>query len=262
MTRPKRRQWVGALVSTIGFVALWWVAALALKLPAYLLPTPDVVWTRLLFLARNADLLSHTLASGSELLLGFALGSALGALASSWFAHAPLAERVAAPLIVLTQTAPKIALAPLLILWLGFGIGSKVALVAIVSFLPVMASTLASIRSIPAATWELCTVLRLSRAARFWRVELPYALPGVLAGMRVGATQAITAVVIGELLGARRGLGVLLAMGQESNDAAIVIAVVALLSAMGYALYLLIGFCERRFLGWHETQRDLEVGTA
>jgi NitT/TauT family transport system permease protein len=78
--------------------------------------------------------------------------------------------------------------------------------------------------------------------------------------MRIGATQAITAIVIGELLGAKLGLGVLLAMGQENNDAAIVIAVVAVLSLLGYALYLLVSWCERRFLRWHESQRHLQIG--
>ena len=84
----------------------------------------------------------------------------------------------------------------------------------------------------------------------------------MLAGMRIGSTQAVTAIVIGELLGAKLGLGVLLAMGQENNDAAIVIAIVAVLSMLGYALYLLVHWCERRLLGWHESQRHLQVGAA
>lgn len=249
-----------AILSTGAFIALWWLAVLLLKLPAYLLPAPDAVLDRVVFLARNADLLSHLAVSTSELVLGFALGSLVGALASSWFAHMPLAERLISPLIVLIQTAPKIALAPLLVLWLGFGLSSKVVLVAVVVFLPVMASTLSGIRAIPKSVWDLCQVIRLSPAARFKQVELPYALPAILAGMRIGATQAITAIVIGELLGAKLGLGVLLAMGQESNDAAIVIAVVAVLSLLGYALYLLVNGCERRFLRWHESQRHLQIG--
>lgn len=257
-----RNPFLTAAMSSGVFVALWWLAVLLLKLPAYLLPAPDVVLDRVVFLARNADLLSHLAVSTSELMLGFAFGSLVGALASSWFAHMPLAERLVSPLIVLIQTAPKIALAPLLVLWLGFGLSSKVVLVAVVVFLPVMASTLAGIRAIPKSVWDLCQVLKLSPAARFRRVELPFALPAILAGMRIGTTQAITAIVIGEMLGAKLGLGVLLAMGQETNDAAIVIAIVAVLSLLGYALYLLVHWCERRFLGWHESQRHLQIGTA
>lgn len=250
----------GSLMSITAFIALWWVLTLVLKLPAFLLPAPDAVFDRLIFLARNANLAGHLGASASELLFGFALGSALGALASSWFAHVPLAERLVSPLIVLVQTSPKIALAPLLVLWLGFGLSSKIVLVAVVVFLPVMASTLASIRAIPSTAWDLCRILKLSSAARFKQVELPFALPGILAGMRIGATQAITAVVIGELLGAKIGLGVLLAMGQENNDAAIVIAIVAVLSLLGYTLYLFVSWLERRFLSWHESQRDVLLG--
>lgn len=251
-----------ALMSTGAFIALWWLAVLLLKLPAYLLPAPDAVFDRVVFLARHADLLQHMAVSTSELLLGFALGSVVGAMASSWFAHVPASERLMSPLIVLVQTAPKIALAPLLVLWLGFGLSSKVVLVAVVVFLPVMASTLSGIRAIPTSVWDLCQVLKLSNPARFRQVELPYALPAILAGMRIGATQAITAIVIGEMLGAKLGLGVLLVMGQENNDAAIVIAVVAVLSLLGYALYLLVNVCERRFLRWHESQRYLQIGSA
>ncbi len=255
----RRHPLLGPAVSTLAFVALWWMAAVWLKLPAYLLPTPGAVAERLVFLARNADLLSHIAVSTTELLIGFVLGSVVGAVTSSWFTHVPLAERLFSPLIVLAQTAPKIALAPLLVLWLGFGISSKVVLVAVVVFLPVMASTMASIRAIPSTAWDLCQVLKLPRTTRFWRVELPFALPGILAGMRIGATQGITAIVIGELLGAKQGLGVLLSMGQENNDAAIVIAVVAVLSLIGYALYLSVGWCEQRFLGWHASQATLRI---
>ncbi len=255
----RRPQVVGSLVSIAAFVALWWLATWLLKVPAFLLPAPDAVVERLIFLARHADLAAHLGTSASELLFGFLLGSAAGALVSSWFAHVPLAERLVSPLIVLVQTSPKIALAPLLVLWLGFGPSSKIVLVAVVVFLPVMAATLAGIRAIPSSAWDLCRVLKLSRTVRFLRVELPYALPGIFAGMRIGATQAITAVVIGELLGAKQGLGVLLAMGQENSDAAIVIAIVAVLSLLGYALYLLVGWLERRCLGWHESQRELQI---
>ena len=257
-----RGPFLTAILSTGAFIALWWLAVLLLELPAYLLPAPHVVLDRVVFLATNADLLSHLAVSTTELVFGFALGSVVGALASAWFVHMPLAERLLSPLIVLIQTAPKIALAPLLVLWLGFGLSAKVVLVAVVVFLPVMASTLAGLRAIPPSAWDLCQVLGLSPAARFRQVEFPYALPAMLAGMRIGSTQAVTAIVIGELLGAKLGLGVLLAMGQENNDAAIVIAIVAVLSMLGYALYLLVHWCERRLLGWHESQRHLQVGAA
>jgi NitT/TauT family transport system permease protein len=246
-------------MSIAAFVTLWWLATWLLKLPAFLLPAPDAVVERLIFLARHADLVAHLGTSASELLFGFVLGSAAGALASSWFFHVPIAERLVSPLIVLVQTSPKIALAPLLVLWMGFGPSSKIVLVAVVVFLPVMAATLSGIRAIPSSAWDLCRILKLSSTVRFLRVELPYALPGIFAGMRIGATQAITAVVIGELLGAKQGLGVLLAMGQENSDAAIVIAIVAVLSLMGYALYLLVGWLERRCLGWHDSRRELQI---
>ncbi|MFS2162421.1 ABC transporter permease [Variovorax sp. Varisp62] len=255
MTRLLRHPVTGTILSLAVFVGIWWAAAVLLQLPSYLLPTPPTVLERVVFLANNADLGTHMAVSAIELLAGFCAGAILGALTSSWFAHMPLAERLLSPLIVLVQTAPKIALAPLLVLWLGFGISSKVMLVGVVVFLPVIASTLAAIRSIPSTVSDLTQVLDLSAASRFFHVELPYALAGTLAGMRIGATQAITAIVIGELLGASAGLGVLLAMGLENSDAAIVLAVIGLLCLLGSALYAAVVWCESYLLRWHPSRQ-------
>lgn len=253
------RSSVRSLMALAALFASWWAVAAFAGLPGYLLPSPVAVVQRIGFLARSADLAAHLSASATELLAGFALGAIAGAVLSSVFAHMPRVERATSPLIILLQTAPKIALAPLLILWMGFGPAAKIVLVAVVTFLPVLAGGLAAVRGIPATAWDLARILALSPARRFLSIEAPYALPGILAGMRIGSTQAVTAVVVGELLGTKLGLGVLLSMGQENNDAATVLAVVAVLSALGYLLYAAVGLLERQLLGWHESQIDRDV---
>src|SRR5690606_1940467 len=130
--------------------------------------------------------------------------------------------------IVLIQTAPKISLAPLLILWLGLDLGPKVVLVAIVVFFPIMTGTLAGIRSIDPNIRSLLDLLNVPPWQRFARVDIPHALPLILAGARVATTHAVTAAVIGELVGARAGLGYLLGLGQETADVGMVLVAVLL----------------------------------
>jgi len=154
------------------------------------------------------------------------------------------------PSILLLQTAPKIAIAiaPLLLLWLGLGLGPKVALIAIVVFFPVLAGTLAGLGGVEAAYRDLARLLKLGAGARFLRIDLPFALPPIFAGLRIASTQAVTAAVVGELIGATAGLGYLLSMGQENNDAGVAIAAIALLAALGWGLHQIVHTAEARIL--------------
>ena len=235
-------------------VLVWWGAVVLFDVPAFLLPSPAVVWPRFMFLVENASLGAHTLATIAEIMQGFAAGAIVGIGAGTLFVRSPRLERIVAPLILLTQTAPKIAIAPLLLLWLGLGEAPKVVLVAIVVFFPAMTGTMTGIRYVDASFRDLASVLRLSRAQRVMRIEVPFALPPILGSLRIASTQAVTAAVIGELMGANRGLGYLLAMGQESNDAAIVIAVVLVLSLIGWLFYETIALFEAWMLSWHDSQ--------
>lgn len=245
-----------AVLSLAGLAAVWWIAVVAFALPDFLLPAPPAVAERLVFLAVHADLWRHAATTLGEVLQGFALGALVGILAGAVFAHSPRAERLATPLVVLIQTAPKIAIAPLLILWLGLGAGPKIVLVAIVTFFPAMAGTLAGIATIPAAYRDLAAVLRLPGWRRFLRIELPFALPPLVAGLRVATTQAMTAAVVAELMGADRGLGYLLSAGQESSDAAGVIGVILILAVVGLLFHEAVRLAEARLVGWHASQRE------
>jgi NitT/TauT family transport system permease protein len=250
-------------VAALGaFFALWQIAVVALAVPAFLLPTPVAVLARLWFLAVNANLERHAATTIGQILGGFALGGALGILAGALFTRWPRLERLTSPLVLMLQTAPKIAIAPLLLLWLGLGPGPKIALVAIVVFFPAMAGAHAGFRYIDKSYRDLGSILRLSPLARFARIDLPFALAPIAAGLRVATTQAVTAAVVGELMGADRGLGYLLSVGQENSDPAAVIGVILLLSLIGWTFHEAVRAAERRLLGWHPSQRGARAGAA
>ena len=192
--------------------------------------------------------------------VGFVIGVVAGVATAVLFTRLPAVEVVLNPLIIFVQTAPKIAIAPLLLLWLGLGATPKIVLVAIVVFFPVLSNMLSALRSIDPNLLALARILRMGPVARFRRIELPQSLPLLFTGMKVGVTLAVTAAVIGELMGARAGLGYLLSLGQETADVGLVLVAVILLSLIGYALYLLLGIAERRLLGWHESRAgDLSI---
>ncbi len=229
-----------------GIVALWSAAVLIFNVPRYLLPGPSEVVRRIAFLFERSDLLWHIQVTVYEIVAGFSLGSLVGVSSGILFSRFPLALRIATPLILLVQTVPKIAIAPLLLLWLGLGLAPKIALVAIVTYFPVMTAMVSGIRYMNKSYADLSGVLRLTSWQRFWHIELPAALPTVTAGATVATTLAVTAAVIGELMGANRGLGFLLANGQENADTATVIGMVVLLSVIGWAFYALLDFWRRR----------------
>ena len=251
---------VRAVLSLAAFILLWWGLVAVFNVPAYLVPSPGELADKAWFLATEAGLLSHIPVTLVEIVAGFVIGVVAGVATAVLFTRLPAAEVVLNPLIIFVQTAPKIAIAPLLLLWLGLGATPKIVLVAIVVFFPVLSNMLSALRSIDPNLLALARILRMGPVARFLRIELPQSLPLLFTGMKVGVTLAVTAAVIGELMGARAGLGYLLSLGQETADVGLVLVAVILLSLIGYALYLLLGIAERRLLGWHESRAgDLSI---
>jgi NitT/TauT family transport system permease protein len=230
----------------IATLLLWIAAIKVFAVPAFLLPEPMEVLNRIVFLYNNANLLRHMTVTLGEVISGFIWGTVAGVFAGLVFARLPRLERIATPLILLLQTAPKIAIAPLLLLWLGIGPGPKIVLIGIVTFFPVMAGMVTGLRYGESSFRDLAAVLKLNAWQRFWHIELPTALPAVLAGMAVSTTLAMTAAVIGELMGANEGLGYLLASGQENSDTAMVMGMVLLLSIIGWMFYECIELLRRR----------------
>lgn len=244
---------IRTLLSLAGFVLAWWGLVALFDVPSYLVPSPLGLAEKFWFLTTQAGLFSHVPVTVMEIIVGFVVGTVIGVAAAVLFTRFPMVEVVLNPLIIFIQTAPKIAIAPLLLLWLGLGATPKIVLVAIVAFFPVLSNMLSALRSIDPNYGALARILKMNAFQRLWRIELPQSLPLLFAGMKVGVTLAVTAAVIGELMGARAGLGYLLSLGQETADVALVLVAVLLLSLIGYLLYVALGVAERRLLGWHES---------
>ena len=242
-----------AIVSLLVFIAVWWLAVVVFGVPEYLVPSPPALASKFWFLTTQAGLFSHVPVTLIEIVTGFVIGTVVGIAAAVLFTRLPLLEIVLDPLIIFVQTAPKIAIAPLLLLWLGLGATPKIVLVVIVTFFPVLSSMMSALRSIDPNLLALAKLLHMNGWTRLWRIELPQALPLLFTGMKVGITLAVTAAVIGELMGARAGLGYLLSLGQETADIGLVLVSVILLSLLGYGLFLIVDHAERKMLGWHES---------
>lgn len=233
-----------------------WQAAATLHLaPAYVLPAPVDVARALTSLTANGDLPREAMASGCVLLAGLGLGAVLGGALGYLLATVPAVERGAAPWLYGLQAMPKVALAPVFVLWLGLGAPARIALVAALAFFPVMVNLALALRSVPADVAELLTVLRATRWQRFRWALAPAAAPAAAAGLKLAAGQAIAGVIVAEWMAPRQGLGYLLLLYSDSFQAAKLVAVLLTLAALGVALYGGCCLLERRALHWQAAER-------
>ncbi|MCV6585551.1 MAG: ABC transporter permease [Marinibacterium sp.] len=230
---PALKPWQAALASTLAGLALWQAVVMATGLPRFILPAPGLVaqtiWDN------RALLAEHALVTLSEVLIGLALGAMLGGLSAIGLAASPLARVLVRPMLVFSQAIPVFALAPILTLWLGFGLGSKIAMALIIIYFPVTSSFFDALMRTPRDWLGLAQVMGASPARIMWHIRVPAALPGFASGLRLAAVYAPIGAIIGEWVGASRGLGylMLLANGRAKTDlmfaALITLAVLTLL---------------------------------
>lgn len=243
-------------LSLAGGLALWALLARVLKLPAFILPGPGLVWERFLKSLASGQLTRHTLTTLFEVLSGLLLGSFFATVLGYLLAKSPALEKLVAPYLVASQSIPMVAIAPLLVIWFGPGIFSKVLICALIVFFPVLINTVVGLREVPKDLSDLMRSLNATRAQTLWKLEVPAALPIFLGGLRVGATLSVIGAVVGELVGADRGLGFLINIGRGQYDTALVFVAVIALIAMAMALYGIVLLIERRVLAWQSWRQD------
>ncbi|WLQ35439.1 ABC transporter permease [Streptomyces castrisilvae] len=234
------------MLSLLAGVALWWLATAAFGIPAYKLPSPATVASQAWQYTGDGVLTVHIQQTLAEVVQGVLIGLVAGVVLAILFTRVPLVERILMPLVIVAQVTPKISIAPLIVLWLGLGIGSKIALVAMVSFYPIMINMVTRLRSMPTSIDDLVRLLRIGPVARAVKIDLPYSLPAIAVGLRLGVLQAVTAAVIGEFIGAQSGLGYLEKQAQDNDDIKLVIICLGLLCLMAWVMYALIGWAERK----------------
>jgi NitT/TauT family transport system permease protein len=245
------------VVTLIAGMLLWWLLVRVSGLPAFILPAPGQVWGRFLTLLADGSLLRHTAATLSEVLAGLLAGTALAAATGYAIAKSPSAERLLSPYIVASQAIPVVAIAPLLVIWFGPGWFSKVVVAGLIVFFPVLVNTVVGLRSVPAELHELMRSLRASRRQIFVKLEVPGALPVLFGGLKIGATLSVIGAVVGEFVGADRGLGFLINLGRGLYDTPQVFVGIFTLVALALALYGLISLAESQTLAWRRREVPL-----
>jgi NitT/TauT family transport system permease protein len=249
-TQAGSHNWLLLPASLLVAVLLWSAVVRLAGLPAFILPTPGAVWQRFLQSASDGSLLRHVLVTLQEVLLGLLAGVSAAAALGYALARSPRWERALAPYVVASQSVPIVALAPLLVIWFGPGLLSKTLICALIVFFPVLINAIVGLHNVPSDLRELMRSLRASRWQTLRLLELPAALPVFLGGLRIGATLSVIGAVVGELVGADRGLGFLINVGRGQYDTALVFVAVFALVAMALLLYGLVVLLEARLLWW------------
>jgi NitT/TauT family transport system permease protein len=250
----------GAQLRTVagfaGFMLVWEAAVHLLGLPEYILPAP----TRILIdgFSRWRALGDAALYTVQPMLLGYVLAVVLGVLIALTISASTLARQTIYPLLVFLQIVPKIAVAPLFIIWFGFGLTPKVLLVFLLSFFPVVVSSMQGFAALESEVGELLRSSGASRARAFVMVQLPAALPSMFAGFKVAAALAATAAVVAEFVASDKGLGYLLLEYNGNLDTSLCFAAIFVLTALGLGLYGAVELGERIAIPWHVSRRRAE----
>jgi NitT/TauT family transport system permease protein len=249
------RLWLILISLLLGLLAWQGLVALG-DFPSFILPSPRQVAGRLVVAVGDGSLLRHTGVTLLEVLSGLALGVGVATVLGYLLARSLPLERLLSPYIVASQAIPIVAIAPLLVIWFGPGMFSKVLICSLIVFFPVLINTVVGVRSVPADLRDLLRSLRATRWQTLRLLEAPAALPVFLGGLRVGATLAVIGAVVGEFVGAKCGLGFLINVGRGLYDTALVFVAVFTLVGLALALYGLVAWLESRLLAWQRAQED------
>jgi NitT/TauT family transport system permease protein len=226
------------------FLLVWKAIVVIGGYPPFILPPPESVAARFVQGWTDGVIAPHAWSTLVEIALGLTVGTLVG------LARSAAVERVVSPYIVAAQATPILALAPLLALWFGPGLTSKVVICGLIVFFPIAVSTMVGIRSVDAGLLEMARSFRATRRQVLTTLEIPAALPSILGGMRVGVTLAVVGAIVGEWAGADRGLGVLVNLARGSLfDIPLMFATLVTIALLGIALYLVVVVLERRLVG-------------
>lgn len=243
---------VSPVLVFLALIGAWWAAVEIGKVPAFLLPPPQDVLP--LIIERRESLTGHSIITLQEIFMGFGLSVVTAIPMGLLIALSPLAKRMLYPLLVFIQLVPKIAIAPLFVVWMGFGLTSKVMLTLLLTFFPLLLASIAGFqildqrllyltRSMGATTWQTFRYLRF-----------PAALPVIFGGLKTSATIAATAAIVAEFVGSNKGLGYMLLQGTANLDTTLVFAILFLLTIIGLALNTIVEVAEYFMTPWQRSQ--------
>ena len=246
-------QWLAPLLLLAALVGLWELLVRVFQTPRWLLPPPSAIGHALA--ANSALLARHALVTTQEVAAGFAVALATGVGLALAIAYWRVAARAVYPLVIASQTIPIIAIAPLLLVWVGYDLRPKVIVVALISFFPIVVNMADGLRAVDPEMVNMLRSLGASRWQVFRKVQVPGSLPYLFSGIKIAAAVSVIGAVIGEWVGASAGLGYLMVQAAPRFQTSLVFAAVLVLSALGIALFLLVAGAERLALRWHHSAK-------
>jgi len=247
------------LVFTV-FIAGWELVVRALDVPTIILPPPTAVASSFWNSIITGEMLWHFAVTIYEVLAGFVLGSACGLLLGFGIALSPLAERLFYPYVIAFQTVPKVALAPIIVLWFGYGVTSKIIITATIAFFPLLANAIMGLRSAPLDEIDMMKAYTANRWQMFRMVRLPQALPYIFVGLDVAIVLSVIGAIVGEFVGSKSGLGYLILQKNFTFDMSSTFAVLIVLSLMGVGLHKVISHIQRRVVFWIDISGERVTG--
>ncbi|MFA3839577.1 MULTISPECIES: ABC transporter permease [Streptomyces] len=253
------RSWRPVALLVICFAA-WWVIAAAELVEPYLVPSPgrtlDVI------LDKPDYLWQHTWVTTYETLLGFVIAVGVGILSAVIMVYSSTVEKTLYPILLFAQVVPKIAIAPLFVVWLGFGIAPKILIAVLIAFFPVVISMVTGLKAVDPEMLQLSATMGASPWQTFRKIRFPASLPHLFSGLKVAVTLAVTGAVVGEFVGANEGLGYVILQANGNLDTPMLFAGLLVMSLIGVVLFVLVEIAEKLLLPWHASRRDVAATTA
>ncbi len=256
MRRAGRRRWPERAVMIaipLAGLAAWEAAVRLVRIPDYILPLPGEVLAALGrgFVAPFAQgYLIHIAYTVGEALAGFAIGGVCGIAIGTLVSQFEIIERGVMPYIVAFQALPKVAIAPLFVVWFGFGITSKIVIVSLLTFFPLLVNSISGFHTVDRQMLDLMRSLVATPSEVFLKVKLPHALPFIFAGLEVAIVYSLIGAIVGEFVGAKEGLGVLILQMNSTMDVAGIFSVLVVLSLVGALMYMVLAQIRRRVIFW------------
>lgn len=247
------------LATFVTLIAAWEAIVHVFEVPPYLVPAPSAVAGAFFKGFAQANYLGHAAITAFQAVAGFVAGSLLGLAIGTTVVVFPVAERIVYPYVVALQTVPKVAVAPLIIVWFGFGMESKIVIVALVSLFPVLVNVIAGLKAVDQDRLDLMSALSASRWQILRYLRLPNALPFIFAGLNTAIVFSVIGAIVGEFVGANRGIGFLILQANFALDIAAAFALFVVLSIMGVTLHATLQWAQKRIVFWARSEEHFRA---
>ncbi|MEU9837035.1 ABC transporter permease [Streptosporangium sp. NPDC048047] len=239
--------------------AVWWAITSTQLVPPYLVPSPGT--TLGVMTEKSSYLWQHTWVTTYETVLGFVIAVVIGVLAAVVMVYSATVEKTLYPVLLFAQVIPKIAIAPLFVVWLGFGLTPKVVVAVLIAFFPVVISMVTGLKSVDPEMLQLAATMGASPLKTFAKIRFPASLPHLFSGLKVAVTLAVTGAVVGEFVGANEGLGFVILQANGNLDTPMLFAGLLVMSLIGVVLFVLVEIAEHLMLPWHASRRGESATT-